>query len=634
MSTSTNSSPVLKKFLDTIRANFHLFDEGLQRYDGQFKEQCRYIFQRLDASNSIASSQDEGDTEGSSMVAIASTSVLNLDTTTTSDTSGSSSTVRPRLATQAPTVAVPKWAVGGESGGESDLIQKNEEYWSSSTDDESRSSRADVASSDSGSEDSESETEDTAPDLEGDISVALDVSKVDKATTLHDFLLAPHLLGPLPTVLRSSPSPRSARNVEILDTKLRLLEIVYMPNMGRVLHNFLSQNPSENLENIEVPSALLRILLAGAHIANCALKLWSEADVEFRFRVVQGHVVAECLNHREGYPEGDERRYYPRKGIPGTKAGQMSHAVADVELGRTVTEIKTVHSIDADFISNFLGMPLYQFEDMINLHGTDRGYRFDFSPPQTLADTVGPYAQPVVQVWTQFHEKSYRFGLGSSQEYNFFTIKDPATPQRLYISACFPTFAVPRSVQVSEPEGELTTAPSGSKEPKPFHTSDSESLADPNLGPDSSDEPEELEPYNSGLYTMYNLCRIANKPELEEQFFQELRETARNLIPVRYLDFNRIGEMDPPATGIQQQPNMLQGTVGVKYFDQPNTVGPKPRKLRARKKPEKERYTDPYASSRSEIQVESGPSTPEKAQQVKAKPQKPAKSQKGKGKAR
>ncbi|KAJ7672055.1 hypothetical protein B0H14DRAFT_1012775 [Mycena olivaceomarginata] len=73
--------------------------------------------------------------------------------------------------------------------------------------------------------------------------------------------------------------------------------------------------------------------------------------------------------------------------------------------------------------------------------------------------------------------KGFQYGQSSSHNWSFFLVKDPATPRRIYLSACFSTF----------PSAPTT-------------------------------------PSESGVYSMYNLFRIATKPGYSESFLEELRE--------------------------------------------------------------------------------------------------------------
>ncbi|KAJ7464673.1 hypothetical protein B0H11DRAFT_2050567 [Mycena galericulata] len=375
----------------------------------------------------------------------------------------------------------------------------------------------------------------------GDESMSFDLSILGLARNLHEFFLAPHILPPISSIEGKRIPGRKARPVEILDLNCRLREVVYLHDMSSRVYDFLRGIAGEDLKKVTLNSEHSQCLSAGPLVTNCSKQVWSEADVEFHFRATQAHFVAEAMNIMEGFPLDKQDRYYPRKGTPGSRPGQSFHAFADVEIGRGVVEMKTVSSINELFIQNFLDIPSQALQKLILKHGTNAGYKFDFSPPAyPLLDTVGQYVQPVVQGWAQLYEKKFQFGQGSSQEHSFFVIKDPETPKRLYISPCLPTF------------------PAG-------------------------DDPASATPSESGLYTMFNIFRIANRPEYAEQFLRQLRESMENkIVAVQYRNPEWVGT--PPESNSRRTVNLTKGTVGVLYYDQPvtkqgvirNPKGPKP----------------------------------------------------------
>ncbi|KAJ7913552.1 hypothetical protein B0H13DRAFT_1873825 [Mycena leptocephala] len=361
-------------------------------------------------------------------------------------------------------------------------------------------------------------------------SLDFDESILGARMTLHEFLLNPNIAQP--ASFWKGISSRYPRAVELVLRPSRMLEIVYLDDMANRLLDFLKSTSEKDLDEIVLTPELYQRLNAGPLVANCSIKMHCEADVEHAFKVSQGHVVAETMNILSN-PERPDR-YYPRKGTPGSKPGQSSHAFADVEIGRALCEIKTIFSINQHFISALLDLPDDVVEQLVASHKTGVGFKFDFSYPQSFRDTLGPFVQPVVQIWTQLHEKSGNFGQGSSHEHSFFTIKDPKSPQRLYISRCYQTF------------------------PKPSPTSQS----------------RVERPTESGLYTMLNLYRIANKPEYADSFLRKLREdmeTPGNLVPVQSRDVNMAGNFNSSSTQLVQTVNPFKGTVGVKYYDQPTS---------------------------------------------------------------
>ncbi|KAJ7145250.1 hypothetical protein C8R46DRAFT_1130914 [Mycena filopes] len=344
--------------------------------------------------------------------------------------------------------------------------------------------------------------------------------------TLDQFLLTPHISRPIPASSKKI-SARPTRPIEIKLPEFQLKEIVYLPSAGARAHEFLSTLEGEDLKKRPMNWKILQCLVSGATVANCSLKVFSEADVEYHFRVFYAHIVAEYLNIMEGYGPKDPRRYYPRKGKVVSGSG-LSHAYADVEIDRASVELKTYWSINEKFIPTLLDLPARILGNLVDPH-PEAGFKFAFKYPTFLADTLGSATQPIVQIWSQLHEKQSFFAQGSSHEYSFFAIKDPETPQRLYISSCY-----------------LTTFSE--------------------QGP-----PEAIQdPAKSALYTMYNLFRIANKSEYADGFLKKLREDMERegkLIPVHFRDIERAGEARPTkgTAGV----NLSNGTVGVLYYDQP-----------------------------------------------------------------
>ncbi|KAJ7100140.1 hypothetical protein B0H15DRAFT_509765 [Mycena belliarum] len=380
---------------------------------------------------------------------------------------------------------------------------------------------------------------------EGDKSFSFDLSSLSQATTIHEFLSTPHLVQPVFSGHQAlkQVSARGPRAVEILPDLERLKEVVYLPSMTLRAHEFV--RGKDNLEEIQLTEEQRALLSAGPAVANCTTKLYNEADFEYAFRASQGHIVAECLNIIENKSLNDMDRYFPHKGTPGSRPNMTSHAYADVEIGKTVVEMKTTKSIHASFIEDFLDIKFADLQSIVSQNGADRGYLFHFSPPKEENDSLNASVQPVVQSWTQLQEKGFKFGQGSSQHYSFFEIKDPGNPQRLYISRCLSTFP-----------------------PKP--------------DPDSKFPPP-TEPSDSGIYAMFNLVRIASKEQLAEEFLDILRKdmgTPGNLIKVLSRNPELVGTALEP--GHRCIVNVSKGSVGVMYRDQTDAKTPA---LRKKKKP-------------------------------------------------
>ncbi|KAJ7143576.1 hypothetical protein C8R43DRAFT_1199110 [Mycena crocata] len=349
------------------------------------------------------------------------------------------------------------------------------------------------------------------PGEEGNTSVVFKVSDLDKAQTLHDFLLttSTHInsaVSDLGTGMHVSP--RKPRGVEIVPKKDQLTELIYLPSLSSRMHNFLHKiDPDENLEKVNLDAATTRRLCAGPSIANSSKVMRSEADVEFHVRVTQGDIV----RRKEKATEPDQEPLYPQKGTPVHRAGHPSHAFPDIEVGKTVIEVKTILSINALFMAKLLGFDADELEKMLRQNPDAFGLIFDFHPPQSIEhDTLGSTVQSLVQLWTQLLEKGFSFGEGTSQTYSYFVVKDPETPGRLIISPCYATF--PQSV---------------------------------------SDATE------TGIYMAYDMFRIANNSEYSAQFLEELREDLKQhgaLVPAVTFDPGQF----PPTVDLKK------GTVGAK----------------------------------------------------------------------
>ncbi|KAJ7904699.1 hypothetical protein B0H14DRAFT_2664035 [Mycena olivaceomarginata] len=308
------------------------------------------------------------------------------------------------------------------------------------------------------------------------------------------------ILGARENTLHQAP-----RAIELVMPSSRLREIVYLADMSSRLYNFLRAEGAreDDLAQIQHTPELFERLNAGSILANCSKEIQSEADVEHAFKVSQGHIRF-GLHHQD--------RYYPHNGTPGSQAGRSSHAITDVE------------------IPAFLGL-----EDRVVEELVDRfpgvGLKFGFSYPQSFRDTLDSTVQPVVQIWTQLNEKAYNFGQGSSHEFSFFAVRDPETPQRLYISRCHP------ALFDSASPSRITPSPT-----------------------------------ESGLYTMFNLFRIASKSEYSDRFLQKLRNEMNNpekLISVHCRDITLAGKFEPTRNHVPTV-DLSKGTVGVTYYDQPN----------------------------------------------------------------
>jgi hypothetical protein len=73
---------------------------------------------------------------------------------------------------------------------------------------------------------------------------------------------------------------------------------------------------------------------------------------------------------------------------------------------------------------------------------------------------------------------------------------------------------------------------------------------------------------------MLSLFRIANKPEYADSFLQHLREDMEkpgNLISVHSRDIDLAGKFNTSSTKLVQTVNLSNGTVGVKYYNQPTS---------------------------------------------------------------
>ncbi|KAJ6504680.1 hypothetical protein C8R47DRAFT_1209948 [Mycena vitilis] len=348
--------------------------------------------------------------------------------------------------------------------------------------------------------------------------------------TLHDFFLNPTIVRPLASTpeLRGIAA-RNIRAVELIFPSFRLLEIVYVPNMAQLIWDFLHNFAIDDLEQIELSTEHLRVLNAGPTVANCSQEVKCEADVEYVFKTSAGHVVAETLNILKGRdPRYGQQgnRFYPRKGTPGT-TGRGSHAITDVEVDKGLVEIKTIGSIDEYFIPKFSELNTLEINDLLSDNATALGFKFDFSPPRSLKDKMAKTIQPIVQIWTQLQEKKGNFGQASSLEHSVYTVQDPQTPQRLYVSEPYQTY--------------------------------------PRLGFTFQS------PTKSGLYTMLNFFRIANNATLSKSFLKHIGETMQGrIVSVQSRNLDMAGRVDPKWKNQVQVVNATMGTVGVKYYDQPN----------------------------------------------------------------
>ncbi|KAJ7728851.1 hypothetical protein DFH07DRAFT_969754 [Mycena maculata] len=348
---------------------------------------------------------------------------------------------------------------------------------------------------------------------EGNTSLTFDVLRLDAAETLHDFLLTTHITRPTfdldtdDVVMHRLARP--PRAVEMVPPDRQLIQLIYLDSLPSRMHDFLQAIHGENLEDIRLNDQMTRRLSAGPSIANSSKKMRSEADVEF---LTQADMVSEGINllrrlqHEAG---ANEDPLYPQKGTPVRSAGQPSHAFADIEIGKGVVEVKTSVSIGKTFMMELLGL---EPGTLKSIRGEDAvGIVFEFHPPQSPEDTISSTVQSVVQLWAQLLEKSFSFGQGTSHEYSYFVVRDPQTPGRLIISPCFPTFS-------------------------------------------NADSP--CHPSESGIYTMYNMFRIANNPHYSERFLQELRA-----------DLNKpdaLVEGSPRLRRLPPTTDLSKGTVGVK----------------------------------------------------------------------
>ncbi|KAJ7804488.1 hypothetical protein B0H14DRAFT_3774403 [Mycena olivaceomarginata] len=365
---------------------------------------------------------------------------------------------------------------------------------------------------------------------EGNTSMTFDVSILGQTLTYHDFLLAPHISPPVSDLGRKYISARPPRAVEIVPPKEQLLQVIYLPSLGRLLHEFLRNINGENLEDLRLDYAMTRRLTAGPSIANSSEIMRTEADVEFHVRVTQADIVAEGINMINEIRKGKVPRIYPLKASPIRRAGQPSHAYPDMEIGKAVIEVKTNLSIDAFLTQNLFGSTVFALNAMIR--GDAIGVIFDFHSPQSFDDTVGSTVQPLLQLFIQLREKTFCIGEGTSQEYSFFVVKDPEAPNRLIVSPVYSTFAL------------------GSKD----------------------------EPLESGIYTMYNMFRIANEPDYSERFLKELRGAVNKegaLVPGVARE---PGQMPPTANfskgtvGVKSVPNRKQGVLRVPAVNAPRPV--------------------------------------------------------------
>ncbi|KAJ7627548.1 hypothetical protein DFH06DRAFT_729509 [Mycena polygramma] len=371
--------------------------------------------------------------------------------------------------------------------------------------------------------------------------------------TVHEFLLTPTLMALIPSFLRSSWS-RIPRGVE-LRLPPPVVEIVFWPSMGRKLVEYLRAKPGEDLSKLKLTPELYHRLMSGPTVANCSKRVTSEADVEHGMKLGQCTVVAELINYQENrFGLEHKDRLFPHRGTPGCQSGQKSHAFSDIVLdgpgeearkkerlndakvlkqalyrGGGALEIKPNTTINADFIPTLFNLSSDAVDRLVEEH-PDAGLKFAFNYPQTFTDLMPPVTQPLIQIWTQLHENLYNFAQGSSHEHSFSVIKDPETPNRLYVSHCYETPFIPTS---DTPMAKLG------------------------------------DPAESALYIMYSLFRIANKPAYAEEFLEKLREEmCDNLISVHSRDVTLAGTLDAPPVPVA---NGSRGKVGVRYHGEAET---------------------------------------------------------------
>ncbi|KAJ7632893.1 hypothetical protein FB45DRAFT_1057904 [Roridomyces roridus] len=362
----------------------------------------------------------------------------------------------------------------------------------------------------------------------GETSVFIDEAELRTATTLHELFLTPQTSGPTSNIT-SHVSSRVPRGIELQAARRHQMQkLIFYPNLISLLVSFIQEHHLQNPENVTLSPEHLRILTAGSTLSNCWLKMFSEADVERNFIVTQAHPVAEAINimKEKGVPGSlpDEDRLYPHKGTPGRIRGESSRGTyPDVQTGRKVVEIKTLKSINKDFISNLLDWNPRFERALLSEFGPDSAFEIAYRRPQSLTDRIGAHDQPVVQLATQFWNKDCLLGAGSSGEFAFFLVKDPANPDSLIISPILPTF--------------------------PVKDGDSTKVHDPT---------------ESAIYILYISTCIANDQKLTEEFLVKLRTALQGrVVQVHTRDIAELGRPAPGRGSEQPSVNVSKGTVGV-----------------------------------------------------------------------
>ncbi|KAJ7617505.1 hypothetical protein DFH06DRAFT_1237912 [Mycena polygramma] len=357
-----------------------------------------------------------------------------------------------------------------------------------------------------------------------------DASFLDIPQTVHDFILIPNMAPLIPSDAIKNSLGRIPRGVELRLPK-PFTEIVLWPAMGRKLVKYLRAKPGEDLAKLKMTPELYRRLISGPIVANCSKQVTSEADVEHGMKLGQGTVVAEVMNYQDNkFGLEHKDRVYPHRGTPGSQPGQRSHAFADIVLDKDgnggAIEIKPNRIINPQFLSKFLGLTEGDVAYLVEEH-PDAGLLFAYNYPHSFGDVMPPASQPIVQIWTQLHEKIYNFGQGSSHQYSFYVIRDPKISHRLHLSLCYETRFKPRRE------------------------------------PDIPVAYNQADPGESALYIMYSMFRIASKPEYAKEFLDEMREDLHhNLVPIHSRDVTQAGALDalPVPMG-----NEFRGKVGVRY---------------------------------------------------------------------
>ncbi|KAK7062203.1 hypothetical protein R3P38DRAFT_3492063 [Favolaschia claudopus] len=159
------------------------------------------------------------------------------------------------------------------------------------------------------------------------------------------------------------------------------------------------------------------------------------------------------------------------------------------------------------------------------------GLKLALQLPRTPQDTVEGTVLPLVQLWKQLWEERCLFGIAYSDKFVVLAFKDLRNPKRLYLSRCHSTELV------------------GSEEP--------------------------VENTEAGVYTVFNLMRIATRKEYSDAFLRQLHEEMDevsldeqgNLVPVYWRDIKRVG-IDLASKGEGAIANGKEGTVRVASHDQ------------------------------------------------------------------